>query len=232
MDKFLLVSDLHLDHRQNEYGAIRKKIIEAADETGVNTVIDAGDIHPLPEIRKWWIREMEDNGLLYMAVNGNHDYYYGTLAPHRWIYNHSVVGATLWTDFNDDPMVMSRFGQFMSDGHLIKTMTGNLTEEMSSIFHDDLSFIDTCKVPIVVTHHAPSFKSTHPKYAGQWPMNHYFASNLDDFIHNSPQIKVWCHGHMHDPVDYMLGECHVVSNPLGYPHERKLSEWKPILIEV
>jgi hypothetical protein len=31
-----------------------------------------------------------------------------------------------------------------------------------------------------------------------------------------PQIKLWTHGHTHDPFDYMVGKTRVVCNPRGY----------------
>jgi hypothetical protein len=29
-------------------------------------------------------------------------------------------------------------------------------------------------------------------------------------------IKFWFHGHMHDSIDYQVGECRVLCNPRGY----------------
>jgi len=39
---------------------------------------------------------------------------------------------------------------------------------------------------------------------------------MEDFILDNENIKVWVHGHMHDPVDYMIGETRVLANPRGY----------------
>lgn len=69
---------------------------------------------------------------------------------------------------------------------------------------------------IVVGHHAPSRKSTHPKYAHDTLMNGGYSSELSDFILDRPGIKLWTHGHTHEPFDYMIGECRVVCNPRGY----------------
>jgi hypothetical protein len=69
---------------------------------------------------------------------------------------------------------------------------------------------------IVVGHHCPSKKSIHPKYAHDKIMNGAFASDLDDFIAYRPQIRLWTHGHTHEPFDYTIGETRVVCNPRGY----------------
>jgi predicted phosphodiesterase len=64
---------------------------------------------------------------------------------------------------------------------------------------------------VVVTHHAPSFRSS----PGKDPA---YASDLNDFIAEySDQIDLWCHGHIHQSVDYEIGGVRIVSNPRGYP---------------
>jgi hypothetical protein len=47
-------------------------------------------------------------------------------------------------------------------------------------------------------------------------MNGGYASSLDEFILDNPNIKVWVHGHMHDPNNYVIGDTRVLSNPRGY----------------
>jgi hypothetical protein len=86
---------------------------------------------------------------------------------------------------------------------------------------------------IVVSHHCPSKKSIHPKYAHDTIMNAAFASDLDDFIAYRPQIKLWTHGHTHEPFDYTIGETRVVCNPRGYVgHEYRAESFKLQYLEV
>jgi hypothetical protein len=75
---------------------------------------------------------------------------------------------------------------------------------------------------IVVTHHAPSPYSIDEKYAGDL-LNASFASNLNKFIVEHPQIRLWSHGHMHSPSDYILGETRVVCCPFGYNNENNFN---------
>lgn len=69
---------------------------------------------------------------------------------------------------------------------------------------------------VVVGHHTPSSFSCHPKWAGDKLMNGGYHSDLVEFIMDRPQIKLWTHGHTHEPFDYMLGSTRVVCNPRGY----------------
>ena len=47
-------------------------------------------------------------------------------------------------------------------------------------------------------------------------MNGGYSSDLDDFIIDHPQIKLWTHGHTHEDFDYMIGSTRIVCNPRGY----------------
>ena len=50
------------------------------------------------------------------------------------------------------------------------------------------------------------------------PLNPYFCNSLDGDILESDKT-LWIHGHVHSRWDYMIGNCRVVANPLGYPRE-------------
>jgi Icc-related predicted phosphoesterase len=86
---------------------------------------------------------------------------------------------------------------------------------------------------IVVGHHAPSKASTHPRYKEDVTMNGAYSSDLSDFILDRPQIKLWVHGHTHDPFDYMIGSTRIVCNPRGYyGHERVADHFKLKYMEI
>ena len=73
---------------------------------------------------------------------------------------------------------------------------------------------------IVVTHHAPSAHSIDIVYETD-KANASYASNLENFILDHPNIKLWCHGHIHSSSDYMIGDCRVICNPRGYTRYRE-----------
>lgn len=99
----------------------------------------------------------------------------------------------------------------------------------AAIIHKEtLDFIDQVtksdKNFVVVGHHAPSKLSTHPRYADEYTTNGGYSSDLSEFILDRPQIKLWTHGHTHEPFDYMVGSTRVVCNPRGYIGYEELAE--------
>jgi Icc-related predicted phosphoesterase len=95
-----------------------------------------------------------------------------------------------------------------------------------------LDFLKDQKV-VMVTHHAPTFRSIDPAYAHDTVMNYAYASDLSEFILDHPQIKIWIHGHMHHRQEYCVGETIVTSNPRGYVrHQRSADTFEIEYIEV
>lgn len=68
---------------------------------------------------------------------------------------------------------------------------------------------------VVVTHHAPTMRST---------TNAAYGSNLEYFLkNNSGKIDLWCHGHIHNTLDYEVSGVRIVCNARGYPTPNGLS---------
>lgn len=72
---------------------------------------------------------------------------------------------------------------------------------------------------VVVTHHAPSFKSTVRETSEKRiALQASYASNMETFISQFSQvIDLWVHGHIHQAVNYQVHGVPVRSNPRGYP---------------
>lgn len=150
------------------------------------------------------------------------------------------LGSTLWTNFNNlDPVTMQSCQYSMNDYHVITNDTAKgfsklhpsntLQRHNNSMQFLQQSVKDQTKV-VVVTHHAPSFISCSDRYKDEPLMNGAYASDLSEFILDNPQIKLWCHGHMHNFNDYLIGDTRIYSNPCGYPHEN--NSWQTTTIEV
>lgn len=166
--------------------------------------------------------------------------------------NVAFVGATLWTDMNgEDAATMHQIKQVMADWTYIGYKDDSLVggdplmvnrfspQQSANEFHRALQYIeDECdrlndRSVVVVTHHAMSTKSIVERFQNQWIMNGGFASDCDWFFHKHKNVKVHCHGHMHDYLRYNLGSATVYCNPYGYQKymERK-PHYGPLQIEV
>ena len=165
------------------------------------------------------------------------------------IEDYTFIGTTLWTNMNDeDSLTLMHVKHMMNDFDTIKNSARMLSEyKPAKLTPEDtvaehkksMDYINhiTYNRPnykfVVVGHHCPSFKSVHPKYAHDKIMNGAFASDLDDFIAYRPQIKLWCHGHTHEPFDYEIGTTRIACNPRGYNgHEPRANNFKLQYIEL
>ena len=139
----------------------------------------------------------------------------------------SFIGATLWTDCNKgDPLTMHALTDMMNDYRIIRNDEHGYTKlrpAHSMYRHQQtLAYLKVVlpdmkdKKVVFVGHHGPSSMSTHPRYVNETLMNGGYRSELSEMILDNPQIKLWTHGHMHDPFDYMIGTTRVVCNPRGY----------------
>ena len=156
------------------------------------------------------------------------------------------LGATLWTNFNDFSSAEVDKAQAsitdysvigIKNWHadinntlaeklkLLPTIENNkhelFTPRIAYLLHKNtLKWLESQLLTpydgktVIVTHHAPSLRSCGTK------VNYSYASNLDDFIKLYAQhIDLWCHGHIHAPVDYEMSGVRIVSNPRGYSQE-------------
>jgi predicted phosphodiesterase len=139
----------------------------------------------------------------------------------------TFVGATLWTDCNKgDPLTLHALADMMNDYRIIRNDEHGYTKlrpahsmyrHQQTIAYLKAILPDMKDRTIVFAgHHAPSKQSTHPKYQNDQIMNGGYSSDLSEFILDHPEIKLWTHGHTHDPFDYMIGTTRIVCNPRGY----------------
>ena len=150
-----------------------------------------------------------------------------------------VVGCTLYTDFRlyeyidyDQTYAMNYAHNRMNDfmyvytyGDTQETYRHVTPSDYVNYFNTSLNFIEeTCnKFPdkkiVVVTHHAPSMKSIQGRYVTD-VLSAAYASPLEDFIKAHDNIKLWCHGHIHDKAEYKFrNRAQVISCPFGYFNE-------------
>jgi hypothetical protein len=162
----------------------------------------------------------------------------------------TFIGGTLWTDMNKrDNRTLHDISRMMNDFRCVDNSAktedhrgwpGRFTTVDAANDHDAMvAFIDQTIAAnpagryVVVGHHAPSKLSTHPRYQDQFIMNGGYSSELDDFIQDHPQIKLWTHGHTHEDFDYMIAGCRILCNPRGYiNYEERADTWRLKTVEV
>src|ERR1035437_5009495 len=149
---------------------------------------------------------------------------------------HEIFGATLWTDFNDDPNAMIYATRAMSDFKVIEygdredpnfdmwTPEQSVKEHKKSLgLLTEFLEAETDKIKIVLTHHLPSPQCGDIRYRGSL-LNPAFYSNLDKFImKHSPAL--WFFGHTHSSSDFNIGATRLVCNPRGYHNGAENPRW-------
>jgi len=143
--------------------------------------------------------------------------------------NNILFGGTMWTDFNNNELYKSLAQFSISDyRYIINSVEKRYLkpDDTVSIFKQFIESLSKTydefhdKNIIVMSHHAPSFGSSHPRYLGD-PLSYAFCSHLENFILQRPRIKYWFHGHVHYRTSYTIGESTtmILTNPRGYPTE-------------
>jgi Icc-related predicted phosphoesterase len=254
MLKITYMSDLHLEFHCDNGEAFIKEVIDYTPQSDL--VVLAGDIavlsrdtEQLAKLLQGLSEKVSGEGRV-VFVPGNHCFYSGTYAEgkrrllmlrmaapqnvivcddyfHQFKINKYIICCgTLWfPNLHPDPGIKS----WLNDFSQIPGME-------QDIYRENEAFVtllegaceDNDKV-VVVTHHAPSYRSVSPKYAGS-PMNQFFCNNLDDLIEEC-KPKIWISGHLHDPVDYQLFNTRITSNPFGYRGECD-ANWVPKTIVI
>jgi Icc-related predicted phosphoesterase len=155
----------------------------------------------------------------------------------------TFLGATLWTNMNkQDPTTLHLIENMMNDFRLVKRGAQHnyrrfspqdaVQEHLKTLAY----FKEALAAPgkyVVVTHHAPTALSIHPQYKDDTIMNGGYHSDLSEFILDHPQIALWTHGHVHNPVTYNVGNTIVACNPRGYiGHDPNANNFQLQLIEI
>jgi predicted phosphodiesterase len=137
-------------------------------------------------------------------------------------------GATFWTNFrNANVIEMMEAECLMNDyktiriGSNFRKLRAQDTLNIHNKSRDSLlNFLEDTKENVfIITHHAPSYQSVADEFKTA-PCNSAYCSDYDGLILNNPQIKYFVHGHTHHPFDYMIGDCRVICNPVGYPKQQ------------
>ncbi len=240
--KLHILNDLHIEFEDF-----------APPATDADVVILAGDIGVGMGGLRWVEKRFPDRPVIY--VPGNHEFYHHDVAlidelkaqapDNVHVLNGERViidgvrflGSILWTDFAlfgeaDRFFAMQVARQRMTDFSIIQNQGQPFRPEDAIRLHtasrDWLAAMLAESFDgqtVVVTHHAPSSQSVHPRYVRDL-LTPAFASNLEDLMEGD-RAALWVHGHMHESFDYEVYGTRVVCNPRGYAPEALNPDFRP-----
>ncbi len=240
--KLHILNDLHIEFEDF-----------APPVTDADVVILAGDIGVGLEGLRWAKERFPDRPVIY--VPGNHEFYHHDLAlidelkaqslEHIHVLNDDQVvidgvrflGSVLWTDFclfgeADKFFAMQQARQQMTDFSIIQNGGRRFTPEDAIRLHAASREWLTTMLgkpfdgkTVVVTHHAPSSQSVHPRYTNDL-LTSAFASNLENLM-DGDRSALWVHGHMHESYAYAIYGTRVVCNPRGYAPDALNPDFRP-----
>lgn len=226
-----ILSDLHLEYMRDE----GKAFINQYSKYDADLLIVAGDLTSGYRLDKvlGWLCDIYPN-VVYVA--GNHDHYnhsFSYLTEVReqlsnkyknlhWLENsitningYRILGCTLWFPEDSD---YKRYRDHLSDFSKIEhfeKLVFDKNQESVNWLRANLQLND-----IVVTHHLPSHKCVHPKWADS-PLNRFFLCDLTDLIKEKKPL-LWVYGHTHESKDFFIGDTRLVCNPMGYTRNMAL----------
>ena len=140
------------------------------------------------------------------------------------------LGTTLWTDFKllgEGPEQAAAIGmatRLLRDFSRVRTREAAADvfspRDSAALFERHAAWLDASLdephdgPTVVVTHHAPSRRSIHPRFADSL-LNPCFVSDAERLM-GAGRAQLWIHGHTHDSFDYLVNGTRVVCNPRGY----------------
>lgn len=224
--KLKLVSDVHFEFHADG----GKSFVESLDPSGCDALVVAGDLCTVSRGLMNGLSMLCRRFPEVVFVEGNHEHYgsergrvRATLRlsaerhPNLRVLDCGVIelaggrilGAPLW--FPDTPLAR-QLAPDWSDFQCAKKLS-------SWVYRENARAVEFLRRELregdaVVTHHLPSWRSVHPRYARE-PSNCFFVCDLEPLIAER-RPAVWMHGHTHESMDYRIGPTRVVCNPFGY----------------
>jgi len=147
------------------------------------------------------------------------------------VYAKNPDGSGMHLRDADGNLVVERIDHYEKSSRF--SVEDSIEEHKKMLDYINIVTQDKSKCYVSVTHHAPTELSVAEWFKHDTLLNGAFASDLSEFIMDRPQIKLWTHGHMHNPSDYMVGETRVVCNPRGYiGHESRAKQFQLQYLEI
>ena len=131
----------------------------------------------------------------------------------------TFIGATLWTNFGNDPFAEDAARRGITDFYRIYDATINKYIDMYNrdFAHIKFHYENTPGKKVIVTHFMPASACVHPRWHKGYEnlLNKYFANALGNWIANLSDTT-WMFGHTHDSRELQIGDTKLYCNPKGY----------------
>ncbi len=234
-------SDLHLEFPENAKWMQANPIRPVAD-----VLVLAGDIIPFAEIDRAqdFFSYLGDHFKATYWLPGNHEYYGDDISQQSGSFREAIrsnvfllnnqveqtgetilIFSTLWSHIS--PVAewtvarsVSDYRAITQDGEPFRPLHSNyLHAECRQFVEQAVATASGSKI-VVATHHVPTFLHYPKQYIGS-VINEAFATELQDYIEQSP-INAWVYGHHHsNSPEFLIGHTRMLTNQLGYVRRRE-----------
>lgn len=240
--KIKLLSDLHL-----EFG-VQLQSMSYFKYDGEDVLVLAGDIEcGTVKVIKTVERFRAEGYPHIVYVAGNHEYY-GTegiadfnakmrrfseensswfhFLDKDWVNIGTAIfiGATLWSNFRNDPITENAAARGIAD---FRRIPGFSTKDCAAAHERDAQYIKQALETLpelfpshdiyVVTHFLPAYACVDPYYKIHGGLlNDYFANRMDEYLMGLTKPVKWLYGHTHTPGVQYLNNVTCIANPYGY----------------
>lgn len=229
--KLQLISDLHFEFFPLGYEPYN--LLSDAD-----VLVIAGDMTVGAQSTRFYLELFSKHYPNVIFVMGNHCAYGTSLEAFNegmqnlpsnvhWLNPGTVrigditfIGASMWTDFRNNPIHEQIAAKFITD---FKRIKGFSITKCKELFLEHTDYIQKAinsneGRKVIITHFLPGQHCIHPRRRNNgYPtdqLNSYFAPvpriTLD------PNVTHWLFGHTHDSIDVTLGAVRYLANPYGY----------------
>ena len=234
-------SDLHLELPENTKWLKANPLVPAAD-----VLVLAGDIIPFTEIELCYdfFSFLSDHFKATYWLPGNHEYYGSdvtqrsgpfreAIRPNVFLLNNeveqigetSLIFSTLWSHIGPSAewtvaRSVSDYRAITYDCEPFRPLHSNYLHLQCRQFIEQAVAVATTASIVVATHHVPTFMHYPKQYKGS-VINEAFATELYDYIEQSP-ISAWIYGHHHsNSLEFLIGNTRMLTNQLGYVRRRE-----------
>ena len=234
-----LMSDLHLEFSS---GDMDVPVLPTDKDTVLILAGDIG-LAKKPYTYNDFLEKMSSQFRDVIYILGNHEHYKGSFENSKskiyldllslenvhvmekesiTIDDTTFIAATLWTDMNcHDTLCMYQAKLTMNDYKTIRVQNYKRKLDPKDTVADHLNArhyifkeIEKHDKTVVITHHAPSYKSIAEEFRGDSINGAYVSELFEDIADTKPDV--WIHGHTHTSLDYKLEDTRVICNPRGY----------------